>query len=58
MTALTRVLLNLRARRIPMPPPPKEHRPVRFEWATPDWYDAVKEMERDEDEYCRGLNKR
>lgn len=55
MTALTRILRNLRARRTPVPPP-IALRPVRFEWATPDWYDAAKEDERDEDEWVARVN--
>ena len=48
MTALSQILRRLRMRK-PSPPPIPEARLVRFEWSTPDWYDAVKEAERAED---------
>jgi len=48
MTAISKILRRLRMRK-PSPPPIPEARPVRFEWATPDWYDAAKEAERAED---------
>jgi len=58
MTAMSQILRRLRMRRIPaMPPAPvAEKRPVRFEWATPLWFDEAKEVERAEDESGRALH--
>jgi len=55
MTAMSQILRRLRMRRIPAMPPVPEKRPVRFEWATPLWFDEAKEAERAEDESGRAL---
>jgi hypothetical protein len=50
MSALTKILRRLRARRpVPAPNPAQEPRPVRFEWGNYDWYEKAKAQEAAED---------